>query len=198
VDSFATVGTVYADGISLIFDGTGVESEKHYRCNTSVFFRAGDRVKLERDSGTYIVAYAVGAPQQTRLVGIPSGGAPGRVLAKASATDYDVMWGEMSAEKLSIGPSYSNYQLAFDSSGNLVPTYASNRKIKMGTSSAPLGGIYSEGVTTYGDTNIGATKSGTTAKLGFFGKSAIGKQTLSSSATLSQLITALKNYGLFG
>lgn len=61
-DAFATVGTVYADGIALIFDGSTDESIKHYRCNKSVSFKAGDRVYLVKDSGTYVVAFPVGLP----------------------------------------------------------------------------------------------------------------------------------------
>lgn len=60
--SFATVGAVYDDGITLIFDGDEDATEKHYLCNTSVTFRAGDRVKIFEASGTYIVEYVVGHP----------------------------------------------------------------------------------------------------------------------------------------
>ena len=59
----ATVGAKYTDGLSLIFDGQSAASEKHYKCNTSVTFQAGDRVKICRISGTYIVEYVVGNPK---------------------------------------------------------------------------------------------------------------------------------------
>ena len=58
----ATVGEVYEDGLSLIFDGQETATEKHYKCNTSVTFKAGDRVKVARISGSYVVEYVVGAP----------------------------------------------------------------------------------------------------------------------------------------
>lgn len=64
VFNFATIGAVYADGVTLIFDGQTEASEKHYRCNTSVVFTAGDRVKILADSGTYVAEYVVGAPKQ--------------------------------------------------------------------------------------------------------------------------------------
>lgn len=64
--SLATIGAVYSDGVSLIFDGAGAASEKHYKCNTSVSFSAGDRVKICKISGTYIVEYVVGEPGGTR------------------------------------------------------------------------------------------------------------------------------------
>lgn len=62
--NFATVGGVYDDGLSLIFDGSDTPSEKHYKCNASVKFTAGDRVKILADSGTYVVEYVVGFPAQ--------------------------------------------------------------------------------------------------------------------------------------
>ena len=64
VRNFATIGAVYEDGVSLIFDGEAAPTEKHYLCNTSAYFKAGDRVKIATDSGTYVVEYAVGAPKQ--------------------------------------------------------------------------------------------------------------------------------------
>ena len=36
--SFATVGTVYEDGIALIVNGAEAESLKHYKCNAAVRF----------------------------------------------------------------------------------------------------------------------------------------------------------------
>ena len=62
--SFATIGAVYRDGVSLIFDGENTATKKHYLCNTSVNFKAGDRVKIFAGSGTYIVEYVVGPPKQ--------------------------------------------------------------------------------------------------------------------------------------
>lgn len=61
--NIATVGNVYNDGISLIFDGEGTETEKHYKCNTSIVFSAGDRVKVSRISGSYVVEYIIGNPK---------------------------------------------------------------------------------------------------------------------------------------
>jgi len=65
VQNFATVGAVYDDGLSLIFDGTSESTAKHYRCNASIKFAAGDRVRILADSGTYIVEYVVGVPLTT-------------------------------------------------------------------------------------------------------------------------------------
>lgn len=94
--NFATIGAVYADGVSLIFDGEETATEKHYLCNTNVFFAPGDRVRILADSGTYIVEYVVGPPRQEKVVGIPAGGDAGTVLTKATGDDHDVEWTEPS------------------------------------------------------------------------------------------------------
>lgn len=44
--NFATVGEVYEDGVSLIFDGTSEPTQKHYKVNSGVIFKAGDRVRI--------------------------------------------------------------------------------------------------------------------------------------------------------
>lgn len=61
--NFATVGAVYADGLSLIFPGESAASAKHYKCNSAIAFSAGQRVKVFWDSGTCVVEYPVGDPQ---------------------------------------------------------------------------------------------------------------------------------------
>lgn len=53
--NIAKIGTVYDDGVSLIFAGEEIESEKHYAVNASVPFSAGDTVYIAKVSGTYIV-----------------------------------------------------------------------------------------------------------------------------------------------
>lgn len=97
VFQFATVAGVYEDGIALLFDGEETAGEKHYRCNTSVVFTVGDRVKICADSGTYVVEYVVGPPAGGGGGGgggatIPPGGSAGQALRKASEDDYDVDW----------------------------------------------------------------------------------------------------------
>lgn len=96
--NFATIGGVYNDGVSLLFDGTERPSEKHYKVNTSIAFHAGDRVKILADSGTYIVEYVVGNPMldsdsvDGSTVAIPSGGTTGQYLRKSSDKDFDMAW----------------------------------------------------------------------------------------------------------
>ena len=94
MSGFATVGEVYDDGLTLIFDGEEEPTEKHYKCNTSVIFHAGDRVRILEDSGTFVVEYVVGVPMDpdSELHGLPTGGSTGQVLAKASDNAYDATW----------------------------------------------------------------------------------------------------------
>lgn len=57
---FATVLGVYEDGLNLIFDGETESINKRYRYNKSVTFKIGDRVKVAKISGTYLVEYPIG------------------------------------------------------------------------------------------------------------------------------------------
>lgn len=92
VRNFATIGAVYEDGVSLIFDGETDPTEKHYLCNTNVYFSPGDRVRILEDSGTYIVEYVVGSPKRRKTVGLPSGGLDGQILQKTGTENYAASW----------------------------------------------------------------------------------------------------------
>ena len=61
--SFATIGTVHADGVTLIFDGESEETQKHYKVNCFAVFRPNDRVYIQKDSGTYVVLFPIGNPK---------------------------------------------------------------------------------------------------------------------------------------
>lgn len=93
--NFATIGEIFEDGVSLVFDGQDAATEKHYKVNTSIVFKTGDRVKILADSGTYVVEYAVGTPKRDgeEIVGVPTGGSAGQVLKKSSDNNYDMQWG---------------------------------------------------------------------------------------------------------
>ena len=58
----ATVAEVTNDGLRLQFDGSDAATEKVYKCNASGIFAQGDRVKVTKHSGTYLVDYVIGAP----------------------------------------------------------------------------------------------------------------------------------------
>ena len=91
MSEFATVDGVHEDGLTLIFDGEEAATEKHYKCNTSVVFSPGDRVRIIEDSGTFVVEYVVGAPKR-QDTDLPPGGTAGQSLTKRSAADYDAAW----------------------------------------------------------------------------------------------------------
>lgn len=61
--NFATVTGVYEDGLTLRLDGEDVSTQKRYKCNSFVIFRVGDRVRILKDSGTYVVEYSIGNPK---------------------------------------------------------------------------------------------------------------------------------------
>lgn len=61
--ALATVAGVHTDGLSLQMDGQAEATSKHYKCNTTATFAAGDRVVCLRISGTWVVAFAFGAPK---------------------------------------------------------------------------------------------------------------------------------------
>lgn len=239
IRKFATVGAVYADGVSLIFDGESTATEKHYKTNTSIIFAAGDRVKIVEDSGTYVVEYIVGTPGSDYPLptggttgqvlaksgdgnyaiawrptnGIPSGGITGQVLAKSSdgdyavqwktigaiptggtagqalvknsATDNDVGWGDIVADKIGTASyyAYMSYVDFLPLSGSSTYPYS------LGNSTKPWYSLYTGG----GNTRLCIS----TGKLGFFGATPVSKQTLSSAATATQIVTALKAYGLY-
>ena len=63
--SFATIAAIYDDGVTLKFDGMDTPTEKRYQTNAFVVFKVGDRVRVIKDSGTYVVEYPVGAPRKS-------------------------------------------------------------------------------------------------------------------------------------
>lgn len=60
---FASVAEVdETKGVRLLFDGTTIPTQKYYVCATNLTLAVGDRVKVCKDSGTYIVEYKLGLP----------------------------------------------------------------------------------------------------------------------------------------
>lgn len=94
----ATVKSIKADGLELVFDGLSESDGKVYPCNACVEFRVGDRVKVKKISGTYVAEYPLGAPGSRGSDGggggsfLPDGGAAGYVLGKKTAANGDVEW----------------------------------------------------------------------------------------------------------
>ena len=62
--ALATVAAVYTDGVTLIFDGETEPTTKRYLASRSCVMMAGDRVKVCKIAGTYVVEFVIGPPLQ--------------------------------------------------------------------------------------------------------------------------------------
>lgn len=61
--ALAIVGSVdYESGVTLIFPGAQGESAKYYKCNATVKLSPGQRVRIEKISGSFVAAYPIGPP----------------------------------------------------------------------------------------------------------------------------------------
>ena len=249
----ATVGAVTETGVTLIFAGEESASEKTYQGNVSAALKAGDRVKITKDSGTYLIDYAVGVPGSA--VGgdaaLPTGGTKGQALVKKSSADGDVEWGTISltgglptggsdgqllakngkadysgqwvdnpiptggsdgqvlmkdgttARKLKFGaPSAGQlvagaHKVTLSTAGVLAG--GSSKDISLGSSSYPFKDVYADGTIALAQGYSGSVLKlgGSNSTIGFFGATPVRRPTVSASATLTQVITALKSLGLF-
>lgn len=206
----AVIGAVNAEGVTLIFPGEEDAGEKNYKCNAAVKLKAGDRVKVIKDSGTYLVEYPVGAPNSALPRELPDGGSTGQILRK---TDGGAAWGTETRElptggstgqvltRTSTGSAWQTPDSALPSGGSVGQVLTKTSTGTAWQAAAPTqikNGSYSLSINYSGQcVNTGslvACSSGGT--LGFFGKTGARKTTLTTSATLSQLITALQSYGL--
>ena len=254
----ATIVEIGKNGLVLQFDGEEETREKNYRCNSGVKFAVGDRVKIHKTSGTYIVEYAVGNPNSRVPVGLPSGGSAGQILTKTSSgaawnnaptglpsggsagqvltkTSYGAAWNNAPTElpnggsagqvltKTSSGAAWNDAPTlpSGGSVGQVLTKTSSGAAWNNAPTELPSGGSAGQVLTKTSSgaawnnaptpskisnssytgsyyvevTNLGEIKMNNN-KIGFFGSNPVVKQTLSTSATLSQLIQALKKYGL--
>lgn len=60
--SFATVAKVFSDGLSLYIGAETTPTEKHYKCNTTCKFSAGQKVYIQKAGGEYVVLFPIGNP----------------------------------------------------------------------------------------------------------------------------------------
>lgn len=197
---FATVGEVLDDGVTLIFDGQDEATDKHYRCNASVLLLPGDRVKVCKDSGTYVVEYVVGSPALRLL--IPPGGTDGQYLVKSGTANYALKWASAPVSNV-LKAGNTNF-LTLNSNRQLEPSGASSYlAYSIGSPSAPFWSAYFGG----GTLSLGAKD----AKIGFWGTGPIARCALSTSSQnmgyssasasnyltiLNNLVGILKKYGL--
>lgn len=239
----ATVTAVSANGLRIKLDGEEEAGEKYYKANAGQRYAVNDRVKVEKNSGTYIVEYVVGNPGAR--FPIPSGGSDGQVLTKNGATNYAVKWASLptvhsvpaggSQNQVLAKNSATNYDVKWVSledthgipSGGTTGQYlkkSSNTNYAVEWGSAPAtdrltssskhviyngSSLYADYASSLGASNYywngcyisGDMRLGVSAysgALGFFGATPIRKiSTITTSSTLTALIQALKNYGLF-
>ncbi len=135
-------------------------------------------------NGQVLTKTTAGASWSDPPTELPTGGAKGKALLKKSATNYDVEWGDIVSARLAYS---SSVAVEIGSTGVIQSINTTQPSLGSSTYGKSFKDIYTSG----GVLSFGASK------LGFFGTTPIAKQSLSSSATLAQVITALKNYGLF-
>lgn len=82
---FAVVAAVHSDGLSLYIGAEKTPTQKHYKCNTSCRFSAGQKVYIQKAGGEYIVLFPVGSQGAQESGGTP----PGTVAAFAGSTAPD-------------------------------------------------------------------------------------------------------------
>jgi hypothetical protein len=120
----ATIAAVDADGVTIEIGGNGSAGQKKYKVNAAQKFAAGDRVKIHKDSGTYLVEYVIGNPMSKYP--IPAGGTDGYVLMKDGSDDFAVKWADGrgmpsggSANQVLIKNSNTNYDVSWATKGFL-------------------------------------------------------------------------------
>ena len=178
--TLATVTEIGTNGVKLKLDGEESAGDKYYKVNRDIRLAINDRVKVHKNSGTYLVEYTFGSPMSRYP--IPSGGNAGQYLVKASNDSYDLTWGNApTVSSLTYGANAVTF-----SGSSLYPTGVST---SLGTSSHYFVDCYIRGKIKLGDGRNGET-------IGFFGKTPTTKQTVGSSGTLAKLISALQAYGL--
>lgn len=123
-----------------------------------------------------------GAEWENEKTELPTGGSTGQVLKKTSS---GVQWANEGGSAIKNG----SHQVSLNTSGELLP--GPNGDVDLGSAYYNFGNLYANGTISLGSTAWNS-------KIGFFGKAPVSRQTVSSTATLTQLINALKAYGLIG
>ena len=186
--SFATIGDVYDDGISLIFPGAEEASEKHYRANLYCKFAKGQRVYLAKDSGTYVVLFPIGVPGSEEV----------KADSATTATKADSATTANSANKADTAGSLETTRtISLTGAVTGSGTFDGSRNVTINTTASSSGGTTTA-------TNFTGRHTGTS--LAFFNQSAKGRISISkingtaTTATitnkLNELIGDLISYGL--
>lgn len=99
----ATVAAVTANGVKITIDGSDEAGDKEYKANSSQLIKQGDRVKIHKNSGTYLIEYVIGSPMERHP--IPSGGSDGQYLVKDGSNNYALKWSTLSVHGIPSGGS---------------------------------------------------------------------------------------------
>lgn len=99
----ATIVSVGSTGVTIQIDGDEEASSKTYKVNSSALFAVGDRVKVHKNSGTYLVEYPVGNPMARYP--IPTGGSDGQYLVKNGSANYSLKWASLTVHNVPSGGS---------------------------------------------------------------------------------------------
>ena len=213
--SFAVIGEVYEDGVSLIFPGSEEPSEKHYKTNLYCKFKAGQRVYIAKDSGTYIALFPVGKPGSEDIVADTAT----KAETATSAENADALsnrrtiqlTGAVTGSGQFDGSQNLTISTSMGSSGTVDRAETADRWTNSRT--LTLSGDATGSVSFNGSSNFTLnitvkefTERHSGSRLGFFNASPTSKNivsTLNSTPTvtnlktqLNALINALKEYGL--
>ena len=140
----AVVTAVGSGGVKIRIDGDEEAGDKYYKVNRGALFAVGDRVKINKNSGTYIIEYAVGAPMSRYP--IPSGGSDGQVLMKDGNNGYAVKWATLAIHNIPSGGS-AGQMLVKDTAANYDVKWANT------PTGIPTGGTDGQVLTKNGSSN---------------------------------------------
>lgn len=91
IPQFATVTDINESGLQLIFNGEQYPTKKRYKYNTALTFKVGDRVRVNKQSGSYIVEYPIGT---TKFTTPPDG--PSSVKFSYTENSVSINWSDPS------------------------------------------------------------------------------------------------------
>ena len=125
----ATVAAVLSEGVKLQFDGSDAATDKVYKCNASCMFAVGDRVKVTKHSGTYLVDYVIGAPGGGSVSDLVNGSKTVHLNSNGYLEPSSTIWLGTSTHPWGRLYSQMNAKIAF----------GSNTTVELGSASSRLG-----------------------------------------------------------
>lgn len=127
----ATVAEVLSNGLRLQFDGMSEATNKIYKCNASCMFSVGDRVKVTKHSGTYLVDYVIGAPGGGDVSALSNGS-----VSVTLTSDGDLI--PSAAGAIDLGSSSYPFGLLYVAQSAVIAS-RSNTTVKLASSTGKIG-----------------------------------------------------------